>query len=565
MFDRRYGVRTSGRIELAELGLDHPERVYYIASNWRTLHRVLRRYEIGPDDVFIDLGSGMGRMVLEASRFPFKKVIGVELASELHTIAQQNVKRMQRRARCMEIELVNSDILDYDFPDDVTFVYMFNPFRGAIFEATVDKVLRSLDRNPRMLYLIYLNAYEEPYLLSTSGSRSMGTTGTLACTGRSTGERPTRQADTTRAPITDQRNRPQHEEQHRSELRPIPIGITRAGHEVLLRVGDMVEVRSAAEIRATLDDRGELESLPFMPEMVALCGKRLSVHKVAHKVCDTISRSGMRRMTGAVYLTGARCDGAAHGGCETACQFLWKEQWLKRVSDRDDPLAGQPSEPAARELLPLLTINARKDPGADGTERFSCQATELLRAAPARLPFLDLHQYVADVRTGNVSAPWMIRAFLVASLQQASAADGQVSARSGSVPRRASLGLPRGPRVRPHAYAGVGPPAGRTRANQVQGGDPCHPRRRLAQSGMGFDEEMSRYCGQVARVQSRVHRCIDERTGEMLTMKYPCIVLENIICAGAFNVSCPREFIPFWREIWLERVPPAASAGAAPA
>ncbi len=81
-----------------------------------------------------------------------------------------------------------------------------------------------------------------------------------------------------------------------------------------LRVGDMVEVRSAAEIRATLDDRGELESLPFMPEMVAFCGKRLSVHKVAHKICDTISRSGMRRMTGAVYLTGARCDGAAHGG-----------------------------------------------------------------------------------------------------------------------------------------------------------------------------------------------------------------------------------------------------------
>ena len=87
----------------------------------------------------------------------------------------------------------------------------------------------------------------------------------------------------------------------------------------------------------------------------------------------------------------------------------------------------------------------------------------------------------------------------------------------------------------------------------------------LLNRGMGFDEEMSRYCGQVARVQSRVHRCIDERTGEMLTMKYPCIILENIICAGAFNVSCPREFIPFWREIWLERVHPAATAGAASA
>ena len=66
----------------------------------------------------------------------------------------------------------------------------------------------------------------------------------------------------------------------------------------------------------------------------------------------------------------------------------------------------------------------------------------------------------------------------------------------------------------------------------------------LLNRGMGFDEEMSRYCGQVARVQSRVHRCIDERTGEMLTMKYPCIILENIICAGAFNVSCPAGVHP---------------------
>ena len=140
--------------------------MYYIASNWRTLRRALRRYEIGQDDVFIDFGSGMGRMVLEASRFPFKKVIGVELASQLHTIAQENMKSMQRRARCMEIELVNSDILDYDFPDDVTFVYMFNPFRGAIFQGVVEMMIRSLDRNPRTLHLIYLNPYEEPYLLS---------------------------------------------------------------------------------------------------------------------------------------------------------------------------------------------------------------------------------------------------------------------------------------------------------------------------------------------------------------------------------------------------------------
>ena len=49
-------------------------------------------------------------------------------------------------------------------------------------------------------------------------------------------------------------------------------------------------------------------------------------------------------------------------------------------------------------------------------------------------------------------------------------------------------------------------------------------------------------------------KCMDEKTGRMLTMKNPCIVLEDIVCAGMYNANCPREFIPFWREIWLERV-----------
>ena len=72
--------------------------------------------------------------------------------------------------------------------------------------------------------------------------------------------------------------------------------------------------------------------------------------------------------------------------------------------------------------------------------------------------------------------------------------------------------------------------------------------------GLGFEEEMARYCGRTARVQARVTKCLDEKTGRMLTMKSPCIVLEGLVCAGVYHGSCPRQFIPFWREIWLERV-----------
>src|SRR5262249_48625961 len=44
------------------------------------------------------------------------------------------------------------------------------------------------------------------------------------------------------------------------------------GHELI--VGDVVAVKSWPEIQATLDASGQLEGLPFMPEMRALCGRR---------------------------------------------------------------------------------------------------------------------------------------------------------------------------------------------------------------------------------------------------------------------------------------------------
>jgi hypothetical protein len=37
-------------------------------------------------------------------------------------------------------------------------------------------------------------------------------------------------------------------------------------------------------------------------------------------------------------------------------------------------------------------------------------------------------------------------------------------------------------------------------------------------------------------------------------MRQPCVVLEGILCEGAYTVNCPRAITPYWREIWLDRV-----------
>ena len=72
--------------------------------------------------------------------------------------------------------------------------------------------------------------------------------------------------------------------------------------------------------------------------------------------------------------------------------------------------------------------------------------------------------------------------------------------------------------------------------------------------GMTFDPEMKKYCGRQARVLRRVDRIIDEKTGRMLHLRNPCIILQDVICTSDYHRLCPRGIYPYWREIWLERV-----------
>ncbi|MFI6502179.1 hypothetical protein [Nonomuraea typhae] len=281
-----------------------------------------------------------------------------------------------------------------------------------------------------------------------------------------------------------------------------------------------------------------------MPEMLQYCGRRMTVHKVAHKLCDTIEKGRMRRMEHAVHLTGARCDGGAHGGCGTACSLYWKHAWLKKVTPGEPLGEARP----APKLLPLLDANTLKAP-----ERFACQATELLRAAPTCVRFSEIGQYVTDVKSGNAGIAATARSILVGLFNHWQRLSRKLPGflrikggiNWGFVPAGTLRRTPKGELdLKPGELVRIRP-----KAEIIATLDANRNNR-----GLGFEEEMARHCGKVTRVRSRVDVCVDERTGELLTMKSPCITLEDIVCAGAYMVNCPREFVPFWREIWLERV-----------
>jgi SAM-dependent methyltransferase len=122
--------------------------------------------------VFLDLGSGQGRVVFQAARFyPFRRVVGVELVADLHARAAANIAGNRGRLRCRDVQLVCSDVLDFRIPDDVTVVHLYNPFTGNTFATVIDRLLASVDRRPRRLRIVYANPVEHEQLMATGRVR----------------------------------------------------------------------------------------------------------------------------------------------------------------------------------------------------------------------------------------------------------------------------------------------------------------------------------------------------------------------------------------------------------
>jgi SAM-dependent methyltransferase len=166
LLERRFGLETTEVVELSKLDLADEARNNYIPSSWGTMKRIAQTREITPRDVFVDFGSGKGRMVFLAAQYPFKRVVGIELAADLHHVAQANIARNRERLRCPDVQLVNQDVLSFPIPDDMTFAYFFNPFTGNVFTSVADNIGASLQRNPRRLTIVYTNPVMHEYLIA---------------------------------------------------------------------------------------------------------------------------------------------------------------------------------------------------------------------------------------------------------------------------------------------------------------------------------------------------------------------------------------------------------------
>ena len=153
------GVSTSGIVDLSAQGVHGPFRGRYAATDYRSFRRIMRHFHIRRGkDVFLDYGSGKGRVVLMAAEYPFRRIIGIEIAPSLTSIARENIRCALPHLVCKDIELVTADAALFPVPSDVTFIYGYGTFRGQALEQALNNIWQSLLASPRPLTILWKNA-----------------------------------------------------------------------------------------------------------------------------------------------------------------------------------------------------------------------------------------------------------------------------------------------------------------------------------------------------------------------------------------------------------------------
>lgn len=159
-WDFIHRVDTCGAIPLAGLdfhGKNKTDGLEYQSHHPSIIRAGLKALAIGHQDyTFIDIGCGKGRVLLIASEFPFRRIVGLEFAPQLAEVARRNLQRYRSgHQACSRIEVITGDALDYQFPPEPQVLYFYSPFSPGTLDQIAQNIEESLQRWPRELLVLF--------------------------------------------------------------------------------------------------------------------------------------------------------------------------------------------------------------------------------------------------------------------------------------------------------------------------------------------------------------------------------------------------------------------------
>jgi 16S rRNA G966 N2-methylase RsmD len=166
--EKKYGINTTGADNLKSLekkGIDISHATIYMPVSYDILELFFAEVKIESFNHFLDIGSGKARAMCVAASYGIKKVSGIELSKELFLHAKENIAITKEKYSTTDFEIYNNDAFYFDIDDDVDCIFMFNPFDETIMSGVMENIETSLENNPRVMTIIYINPLEKHVLL----------------------------------------------------------------------------------------------------------------------------------------------------------------------------------------------------------------------------------------------------------------------------------------------------------------------------------------------------------------------------------------------------------------
>jgi SAM-dependent methyltransferase len=158
--EEKFGIRTIGLDSLPDTVPDVERKHFslYEPVNYYSLTWLLD--QLTPADMktaLLDVGCGRGRVLAVGAAYGFREMTGIDFSEKLCKQAAAMMERVKEAHPGLKVTVTCADARDYDIPDAVGVIFLFNPFDDLVMESFIDKVFESLHRNERPMKVLYAN------------------------------------------------------------------------------------------------------------------------------------------------------------------------------------------------------------------------------------------------------------------------------------------------------------------------------------------------------------------------------------------------------------------------
>jgi len=167
--ERLFFVPTRGRTPLDKLTINTPNKRFGHA--YHPVHRLsfdvamAQLPERLEEFTFVDYGAGRGRAMLLAAAYPFRRIVGLEFAAELHDDANMNIAQFPRSLmKCRDVECRLMDAVEFAPPNEKCVLFFNDPFDDELLKTVLARISTSYRAQPRRMYLVFVRPASAPSL-----------------------------------------------------------------------------------------------------------------------------------------------------------------------------------------------------------------------------------------------------------------------------------------------------------------------------------------------------------------------------------------------------------------